>query len=313
MPILLRFIWLGQWLLFKLKLIWLHLWSNKPLPRYGRRKQQGNQNTEDQTKPVYYHRHPKPEWVHKEIIRLKALMPSAGCRTLALVFNRRFKNKSNMTVGKSYVSDTIRKHQYEIQILRRKIKHKRPKPVPRNLIWGMDLTGMTDSTGQLLYILGILEHKSRGTLSLVALKDKTTITLLRYLLDTVERYGKPKIIRTDNEAIFTSQLFTICLWLLGIRHQRTDLHCPWQNGRVERFFGTLKEKLNNWEVDSREQLNSALNQFRFWYHHVRPHQYLDGKTPAEVWQGKDIFTQQHKREYWFEAWDGLLKGYYLRL
>jgi len=87
------FIWLGQWLLSKLKSLPLSLWSDRPLPHYGRRKQQQDQNTENETKPVYYHRQPKPEWVSKEIIRLKALMPEAGCRTLALVFNRRFKNK----------------------------------------------------------------------------------------------------------------------------------------------------------------------------------------------------------------------------
>ncbi len=85
------------------------------------------------------------------------------------------------------------------------------------------------------------------------------------------------------------------------------------NGRVERFFGTLKDKLNQWEVDSLNQLNGALGQFQFWYNHVRPHQRLDSRTPAEIWQGIDIYTQRPKQEYWFEAWDGLLTGYYLRL
>lgn len=251
------FIWSAQWLLLKLKFLRLYL-TNRRLPRYGKRKRQPEQTTR-----VYYHRQPKPEWVSKEIIRLKALMPDAGCRTISMIFNRRFKASRQMTVGKTYVSYVIRDHQYEIQVVRRNIKHRKPKPMARNLIWGIDLTGKTDSTGQLHNILGILEHKSRATLSLLALTDKTTLSILRNLLDTIERYGKPKIIRTDNEAVFTSRLFWIILWLLGIRHQRTELHCPWQNGRVERFFGTLKEKLNHWEVNSLEQLNHALGQFRF--------------------------------------------------
>ena len=100
---------------------------------------------------------------------------------------------------------------------------------------------------------------------------------------------------------------------MGIRHQLIDKCCPWQNGRVERFFGTLKEKLNQWQVNNREQLNGALAQFRFWYNHVRPHQNLDGKTPAEVWNGIDIFIRRPKKEYWFEAWDGLLTGIYLKI
>jgi len=164
-------------------------------------------------------------------------------------------------------------------------------------------------------IFGIVEHASRTNLCLTALKDKTSITLLHYLLDTIERYGKSKIIRTHNESCFTSRLFSIrlWLWLLRIRYQTIDWGCPWQNGRVERYFGTLKEKLNQWEVDSLVQLNGALGQFSFWYNHIRPHQHLDGRTPAEVWQGRDIYNNKPKQEYFFETWEGLLSRYYLLL
>ena len=103
----------------------------------------------------------------------------------------------------------------------------------------MDLTGKTDSQGQTHSLLGVVEHASRGCLLVQAVTDKSSITLLRHLLDVIERYGKPKIVRTDNEAVFTSRLFRMVLGLLRIKHQTTDLHCPWQNGRIERLFGTL--------------------------------------------------------------------------
>jgi transposase InsO family protein len=240
-------------------------------------------------------------------------MPQTGCRTIAQVFNRRCAVAKHMTVGKTFVSQVVRDHQYEIQVVRRKIRRAKPRPVPRNLIWGLDLTGKTDTEGKTHSLLGIVEHRSRAALDLRALRDKTTVTLLRSLLDVIERYGTPKILRTDNEAVFTSLVFRLSLWLLGIRHQRIDRHCPWQNGRVERFFGTLKQKLDLWEVTGRDELNGALNQFRFWYNHVRPHQNLNGRTPAEAWQGVDVYTKRPQREYWFEAWDGLLTGIYLRL
>ena len=271
-----------------------------------------------QRKPIadnkpFYRSQPKPEWVRKEIIYLKALMIDIGCRKIADIFNRRFAGKKQMTVSRTYVNETIRKHKYEIQVLRKKIKNRRPKGVPKNFVWGMDLTGKKDSLGNLHDMLGIVEHKSRQCLSLTALKDKASITILRTLLTVIEHYGKPKFIRTDNEAVFTSWLFRFSLWFIGIRHQTIDKCCPWQNGRIERFFGTLKEKLDQWQVSNKEQLEGALVQFRFWYNHIRPHQNLRGKTPAEVWNGKDIFTKGYKQEYWFEAWDGLLTGYYLKL
>jgi hypothetical protein len=81
---------------------------------------------------------------------------------------------------------------------------------------------------------------------------------------------------------------------------------------VERFFGTLKAKLDQLAIESFAALDQASVEFRFFYNHVRPHQNLNGRTPAEAWAGVDPFTTKHKGEYWFDAWDGLLTGFYLR-
>lgn len=304
MPLFLNRIWHICLQLLRAFLAFLFL--SKFFRRFGQRKSRAD-------KKLFYYRQPKPAWVRHEIIRLKALMPEAGCRTIAHTFNRRFAESRQMTVSKTYANDVIRKNKYEIQVLRKEIKNRRPKDIPGNLVWGMDLTGKTDTDDNLNHIIGMVEHKSRQCLGLAALKDKASITILRFLLDAVELYGKPRFLRTDNEPLFTSWLFRFSLWLIGVRHQFIDKSCPWQNGRIERFFGTLKEKLDQWNVISREQLNDALGQFRFWYNHVRPHQNLDGRTPVEVWNGTDVFSRRPKHEYWFEAWDGLLTGIYLKL
>ncbi len=254
----------------------------------------------------------KPEWARKEILRLKALMPHAGCRSIADSFNRRFAARRRTSVGKSFVHELLRKHHHEIEILRRRIKNARPRFVPKNLVWALDLTGKSTLDGSTRIVLGVLEHASRAALWLEALPDKSSWTLILRLLAAIKRYGKPCMVRTDNEAVFTSKLFRLALVLLGIRHQRIDRGCPWQNGRVERFFGTLEDKLDRLAVDSFEALNLALGEFRFFYNHVRPHRNLHGLTPAEAWTGASPFANAPKSECWFEAWDGLLKGYYLR-
>jgi len=298
--------------LLTLDLFFLWHWSANLVRPFGARQRECGRHRSSASKPAGFRlAAPKPVWVKDEIIRLKALMPDAGCRKIAAVFNRRFAKHRNVSVGKTFVSTVIRKHLYEIQILRQQIKHQRPWPVAKNRVWGIDLTSKVDTRKNSQTIFAIVEHASRAALTLKALPDKSSITLLRYLLNCIEQYGKPTIIRTDNEAVLTSRLFRFALKLLGIRHHTIDMHCPWQNGKVERFFGTLKQKLNHWEIDSLAQLNDALPLFRFWYNHVRPHQYLDGRTPAEVWSGDNIFQRQSKKEYWFEAWDGLLRGYYL--
>ena len=221
---------------------------------------------------------PKPKWVRNDVIRLKALMPEAGCRTIAHQFNRRWSARRDMTVSKTYVADTCRKHQYLIYEARRKLKHRVPRPIPRNRIWGCDLLTKTDQDGQAHLALALVDHASRACLR------------LQELVQAVKRYGRPRFVRTDNEAVFVSRLFRLGLWTLGINHQRTEPGCPWQNGRVERFIGTVKRALALDPIADERDLNSALCDVRTWYNHVRPHDHLQGRTPAEVWAGINVFA-----------------------
>jgi hypothetical protein len=149
----------------------------------------------------------KPAWVKKEVIRLKALLPQAGCRRIAQTFNRRFAIARRMTVGKTLVSELIRQHRYEIDVLRRQIKRAKPRLVPKNLIWAVDLTGKATLDGKTRIVLGILEHASRAALWLEALPTKSSWALILKLADTIKRYGKPRILRTDNESVFASTVF----------------------------------------------------------------------------------------------------------
>ena len=233
---------------------------------------------------------PKPKWVQQDIIRLKALMPQAGCRTIAHHFNRRWKSRRQMTVSKTYVADTCRKHQYRILEARRKLKHKNPRPIPRNRVWGCDLLIKTDQHGQPHLALAILDHASRACLRLQRLSDKSSWTLLHELVQAVKRYGRPQFIRTDNEAVLVSRVFRFGLWLLGIRQQRIAPGCPWQNGRVERFIGTVKRELARESVAGEREMTRTLWEIRTWYNHDRPHDHLQGRTPVEVWAGIDVFA-----------------------
>jgi len=270
--------------------------------------------------PVYFHqpRLPsachtkrKPDWVRKEIIRLKAHLPDFGCRKLADMFNRLFAARG-MTVSKTFVSDLLRRHQYEIADLRRSWKHRIPPPLPRNRIWGLDATGKVDVDGHLHPILGIVDHGTRLAVCLQPLRDLTTVTILRALLTTIERFGKPYILRTDNASQFHSFLFRFTLAALGIRQQFSLPGCPWMNGYAEKFFGTVKERLNLLAVADFPSLQCALAEFRAWYNHLRPHNHLAGRTPFEAWHKIDPFCRPPIEIHYVTAWDGLLTGYSLR-
>jgi transposase InsO family protein len=239
------------------------------------------------------------------------MMPGTGCRKLAYIFNRSC-GHLGITVGKTYVSNVIHKYRYEIETQRKKVRNRRHRPTSPNRVWGLDLTFVSDQQSRQYPVFGIVDHGTRANLALIPLENKSALMLLHAIGAAIALYGKPKIIRTDNEGMFKSWLFRFGLRLFGIRHQLTDPHCPWQNGRIERFFGTFKEKFNSWSVKNRDQLSESLRLFRVWYNHVRPHQHLQGMTPAEAWAGIDIQRQRPKKVIWFDAWDGLLTGYYLR-
>ena len=233
---------------------------------------------------------PKPTWVRKEIIRLKAVMPEASCRTIAHHFNRRWACQRQMTVGKSCVAGMLTKHRYLILEARRKLKHRVQRPIPRNRVWGCDLLVKTDRHGQPHLALAILDHASRACLRLQRLSDKSSWTLLQELVQAVQRYGLPQFVRTDNEAVLVSRGFRLALWLLGIRQQRIQPGCPWQNGRVEQFIGTVKRALATEPIADSEHFTRTLQEVRTWYNHERPHDHLQGRTPAEVWAGIDVFA-----------------------
>jgi putative transposase len=131
----------------------------------------------------------------------------------------------------------------------------------------------------------------------------------------VTRYGKPRALRSDNEPVFRSKLLRIALKVLGIRQQFAQPHSPWQNGRIERLFGTLKPLLRRLALPGAGALDTALFEFRLFYNHVRTHQNLGGRTPAEVWAAdsdRAPLPPARAAPKLVSALGGLLVGYYLR-
>ena len=203
---------------------------------------------------------PKPTWVRNEVIRFKALMPHAGCRTVAHHFNRRWASRRQVTVGKSYVAMTLRKHQYLVLEARRKLKHRVPQPMPRNRVWACDLLTRADQQGTMHLGLAIVDHATRACLRLQRLSEKSSWRLLQELSQAVKQYGRPQYLRTDNEAVFTSGWFTGGLRLLGIRHQRTEPGCPWQNGRGRTVYWDGQARAEGRTADKRQGLRGETHQ-----------------------------------------------------
>lgn len=254
----------------------------------------------------------KPDWLRHEVLRLKAHMPRAGCRAIARTFNRLH---PGVFVGKTFVAELIASHQHEIAELRRQMRAAQPRTVDVNHTWAMDMTFFTDTQHTTHAAIGILDHGSRLALRLHTLTRRCSWSMLGHLCMAIAQHGKPKRLRTDNEAIFNSRVFNTFLKLAGIGHQTTQKHAPWQNGRIERLFGTLKPLLRQLAIPSGAALQMALNEFRLFYNHARPHQNLHGLTPAEHFAGlrpADLRQMPIQQATEVQALAGLMRGYWIR-
>jgi hypothetical protein len=98
-----------------------------------------------------------------------------------MVFNQLWEVRRSMTIGKTFVAEVIRDNQEPILRKRRDLKHRKPRLLPRNLIWGLDLTFVNEHP-----ILGIVDHGTRACMALRFVERKTSVALLRLLLAVVE-------------------------------------------------------------------------------------------------------------------------------
>ena len=229
---------------------------------------------------------------------------------IADTFNRQHALQRGVRVSKTYVANIVRANAYEVQRIRAHYKTRMPGEGVVNKVWGIDMTGKYDDSGKSHTILAAVDHGTRRLLKV--LKSKASMQILLHLVNTVLRHGKPKFIRTDNERNLLSRTLHVPLGFLNIGHQRTDIACLWQNGRVERMFGTLKQHLDKVCVRDGAQLQRLLDEFAIWYNEIRPHQHLDGRTPHEVWHRIDYQRDRPQTMQWWTEWGGLLAGPRLR-
>ena len=294
-------IWLGLKRLFRLA-------HPAQIPAFTRRPKTCAQ----ETLHTRIHARRKPDWLRLEVLRLKAHMHRAGCRAVANTFNRLH---PGVSVGKTFVAELIASHQQEIADLRRQIRSAKPRTVQVNDTWAMDMTFLTDDHKTPHAAIGIMDHGSRLALRLQVLTRRCSWSMQGHLCLAIAQHGKPRKLRTDNEAVLNSCLFNSFLKIVVIQHQTTKKHAPWQNGGIVRLFGTLKPRLRQLVIPNGGALQNALDEFKVFYNHVRAHQNLHGLTPIEHFAGlrpTDIQQMPIKEVTPVQALAGLMRGYWIR-
>ena len=162
-------------------------------------------------------------------------------------------------------------------------------------LWQIDIVGgvwLVDERSGLLseakVVTGVDDH-SRYCVMASVVKHATARAVCLAFAQALNRFGVPEEIITDNGKQFTDRfgkggevLFAKICRKNGITHRPTAPASPNQNGKVERFHGTLRrEFLNDAEpFTSIEQAQEALDGWLVSYHTDRPHQGLDEQVPV---------------------------------
>ena len=161
-----------------------------------------------------------------------------------------------------------------------------------NDVWTIDFKGWWRAKdGSRCDPLTVRDAFSRFVLALALLPGSTGDEVRRVMTRLFRRYGVPKAIQCDNGTPFICMrspagLTKLSAWWvsLGIRIVRTRPGCPQDNGGHERMHVDVAGDLQSLPESTVALQQRACDRWRQEFNHVRPHDALRGKTPAEVYK-----------------------------
>jgi putative transposase len=177
-----------------------------------------------------------------------------------------------------------RRHRLQVPRLRR-ARRQRPRPVQFQAaypghIWAYDFVEDALLDGTTLRILTVMDEFTREGLAVEVALPISAARVITVLTALMTEHGVPAYLRSDNgpELVATA----VQLWLA--ERKVTTLYIepgkPWQNGKEERFNGTVRDECLNLHVfTSLAEAQVRLSTFRQEYNTERPHSRLGYLTP----------------------------------
>lgn len=172
-----------------------------------------------------------------------------------------------------------------------------PRP---NGCWQIDGTGWHLAGGALVSILRIIDDHSRMILASRAAPGETTYEAWACVETAIERHGIPVMFLSDGGVAFTQRRrgpkaglsdFEARLRALGINPVVSSPHHPQTCGKKERDWQPLKRWLSAQPpAHTLAELQQLLDAYDVLFNTERPHQALNGETPAERYTASDKAT-----------------------
>lgn len=177
---------------------------------------------------------------------------------------------------------------------RKRVEPRNPifDPAEPNDVWTADFKGQFKlKDGTTCYPLTICDSKTKMILAIKGLKSTSFKATQKVFKHVFKQYGLPKQLHTDNGTPFGSVLalgrltqFGAWLMELGVEPIFSDPGHPEQNGSHERMHRVLKSKTCNKPNKNYQSQQVKFNKFREYYNHMRPHETLNMRPPAQLYK-----------------------------
>ena len=150
------------------------------------------------------------------------------------------------------------------------------------------------------YILVVMDYSSKWP-EAYAMKNTTSETVVKCLIDMTSRVGIPEELLTDNGSNFISKIMKSYCQAMGIRQIKTSPYHPQTDGMVERFNATLKTLIRKLTQNPGVEWDACLPYLLYAYRGTvhrttgfSPYQMLFGRvmrmpldTMVRFWKGKE--------------------------
>lgn len=226
-----------------------------------------------------YAAHPLDDTVLlSQIQALAEQHPRYGYRRITVLLNRTEK------VNQKRVRRLWRRQRLQVRrVVRKRLRPRRPERLQAAYpghIWAYDFVEDALVDGTPLRILTVMDEFTREGLALDVALTTSAERVIGVLTALVAQHGAPANLRSDNGPEFVAIAVQSWLAQCGVQTLYIEPGKPWQNGKEERFNGTVRDEcLNLHAFTSLAEACVRLGTFRHHYNHERPHSQLGYLTP----------------------------------
>jgi transposase InsO family protein len=231
-----------------------------------------------------------PELTKRTILMLKAANPQWGCQKISDLLLR----GPALPASPAAVARVLHEAGYQLEETPTRpheppVRHfERARP---NQLWQTDLfTFILKRQNRRVYLVAFLDDHSRFIVGYGLHASQSAALVLEVLRASISAYGTPEEVLTDNGTQYVTwrgkSAFAKELDKRGIAQVVASPRRPQTLGKIERFWGSLWRECVEAAVfldleDARRRIGLYIDSYNF----QRPHQGIDGLTPADRYFG----------------------------